>query len=330
MQVAISGNATSRARQRRIGGMLAYVQIALNIAIALAYTPFMVRTLGQAEYGLFAIAGAMASYLVILDMGLADSVVRRLVGLHGKDDQQGERDFLGSMLSLYGVLAMAVLAAAAVAILCVPLLFGSTMAPDALRTLQLMLVPLGISTAVVVAGNPLNATLVAHERFVFLRSLEMVVVVLVTAANVAALLLGGGVLAVVVISSCGAICATTAKWLMIRSGLGLPLAPRRVDRLQVRDMSSYAAPIFVAMLVEQIFWKLDSILIGARLGAAAVAVYAIGVMFNKYFMAFATAISRVLMPDLVRRIDAGSDGPALTARLVEISRWQALVLMLVL
>lgn len=310
--------------------MLAYVQIALNIAIALAYTPFMVRTLGQAEYGLFAIAGAMASYLVILDMGLADSVVRRLVGLHGKDDHQGERDFLGSMLSLYGALAVAVLAAAVVAILCVPLLFGNTMASDALRTLQLMLVPLGISTAVVVAGNPLNATLVAHERFVFLRSLEMAVVVLVTAANVAALLLGGGVLAVVIVSSCGAICATTAKWLMIRHGLGLPLAPRRVNRLQVMDMSSYAAPIFVSMLVEQIFWKLDSILIGARLGAAMVAVYAIGVMFNKYFMAFATAISRVMMPDLVRRIDAGSDAAALTARLVVVSRWQALVLMLVL
>lgn len=319
-----------RARQRRIGGVMAYVQIALNIAIALAYTPFMVRTLGQANYGLFAIAGAMASYLVILDMGLADSVVRRLVGLHGKDDRQGERDFLGSMLSLYGGLGLAVLAAAAVAIACVPLLFGKTMEAAALHTLQSMLVPLGISTAVVVAGNPLNATLVAHERFVFLRSLEMAAVVLVTAANVVALLMGGGVLSVVVIASIGAACATIAKWLMVWKGLGLPLVPRRVRRAQVADMSSYAAPIFVSMVVEQIFWKLDNILIGARLGAAAVAVYAIGVMFNKYFMSFATAISRVMMPDLVRRIDAGSDTATLTHRLVDISRWQAMVLMLVL
>ncbi len=324
------GDAAHRARQRRLGGMLAYLQIALNIGIALAYTPFMVRTLGQADYGLFAIAGAMASYLVILDMGLADSVVRRLVGLHGKDDRQGERDFLGSMVSLYGVLGLMILGAAAIAVACVPMLFGGTMAPEALSTLQTMLVPLGISTAVVVAGNPLNATLVAHERFVFLRSLEMATVVLVTLGNVAALLLGGGVLSVVVVASTGAILATLCKWLMVRGGLRLPLAPRRVDRTQLTDMSSYAAPIFVSMLVEQIFWKLDHLLIGARLGAAAVAVYAIGVMFNKYFMAFATAISRVMMPDLVRRIDAGSDTEALTRRLVEISRWQAFVLMLVL
>ena len=325
-----AGNAEVRARQRRIGGLLAYVQIGLNIAIALAYTPFMVRTLGQAEYGLFAIAGAMASYLVILDMGLADSVVRRLVGLHGKNGQQGERDFLGSMLSLYGAIAGLVLLAAMVAILCVPPLFGNAMPDHALRTLQGMLVPLGISTAAVVAGNPLNATLVAHERFVFLRSLEMTTVVLVTAANVSALLLGGGVISVVTIASLGAIFATVAKWCMVRMGLGLALRPRRVARGQVTDMSSYAAPIFVSMLVEQIFWKLDNILVGARLGAAAVAVYAIGVMFNKYFMAFSTAISRVMMPDLVRRIDAGSDAAALTARLVEVSRWQAMVVMLVL
>ena len=200
----------------------------------------------------------------------------------------------------------------------------------ALHTLQAMLVPLGIGAAVVVVGNPVNATLVAHERFVFLRSLEMVTVVLVTAGNVVALLMGGGVLSVVVIASIGAACVTMAKWLMVWKGLGLPLVPRRVRRAQVADMSSYAAPIFVSMVVEQIFWKLDNLLIGARLGAAAVAVYAIGVMFNKYFMSFATAISRVMMPDLVRRIDAGSDAAMLTQRLVDVSRWQAMVLMLVL
>ncbi len=282
------GSPEMRARQRRVGGAMAYVQIAMNICIALAYTPFMVRTLGQANYGLFAIAGAMASYLVILDMGLADSVVRRLVGLHGKDDRQGERDFLGSMLSLYGALGL------------------------------------------VVAGNPLNATLVAHERFMFLRSLEMATLVLVTATNIAALLMGGGVVSVVVIASIGAACATMAKWLMVWKRLGLPLMPRPVRRAQVTEMSSYAAPIFVSMVVEQIFWKLDNLLIGARLGAAAVAVYAIGVMFNKYFMSFATAISRVMMPDLIRRIDAGADDATLTDYLIKISRWQAMVLMLVL
>jgi hypothetical protein len=101
------------------------------------------------------------------------------------------------MLSLYGGLGLLVLAAAAIAVLCVPLLFGATMDTGAIQTLQTIMVPLGISTAIVVAGNPLNATLVAHERFVFLRSLEMVTICLVTAANVFALMKGVGVVSLV-------------------------------------------------------------------------------------------------------------------------------------
>lgn len=320
----------ARARQRRVGAILAYGQIALGIGIALAYTPFLVHRLGQAEYGLFAIAGAMASYLVILDMGLSDSVVRRLVGLHGAADWRGERQFLGSMLTLYAGLGLLILVAAGGALLSVPALFARSLPPDALNTLQAILVPLAISTATVVAGNPLNAALVAHERFIFLRSLEMTTLVLVTVVNVAVLLSGGGVVAVVVVASSGAVFSTGMKWLMVRKGLGLALAPRRMQLTQLRNVSTYAAPIFVSMLVEQIFWKLDNIIIGARIGAAAVAVYAIGVMFNKYFMSFATAISRVVMPDLIRALDAGTDVATLTRRLVDISRWQAFVVMLML
>lgn len=319
-----------RARERRIGGLMAYAQIFVKIGITLLYTPFMVRTLGQTEYGLFAIGGALAAYLVILDMGLSDSVVRKLVGLHGAGNEAGERHFLGGMLSVYACIGGGVLLAAGVLMACVPIVFGETLGQAQWQTLQWMLVPLALSTAVVVAGNPLNAVLVARERFIFLRSLELVAFVAVTLASVLVLLWGGGVLAVVVVSSAGAVVTTLAKWLMVRYRLGIDTRPSRVERSHLNEMAVYAAPIFVSMLVEQIFWKLDNILIGARIGAAAVAVYAIGIMFNKYFMAFATAISRVMMPDLVRRIDAGANAEVLTQRLIEVSRVQAVVVMLTL
>jgi len=47
-------------------------------------------------------------------------------------------------------------------------------------------------------------------------------------------------------------------------------------------------------------------------------------------MAFAIAMSKVVMPEQVRRFDAGSDVAALTKRLFEVSLWQPMVMMLVL
>jgi O-antigen/teichoic acid export membrane protein len=316
----------ARARQRRRGGALAYLLIFLQIALALAYTPFMVHSLGKVEYGLFAIAGSLAAYLVILDMGLSDSMVRWLVGLSAKGNQTEEAGFLGSMLTLYGALGALVLTATGGLLLLAPKLFAATLDSGALRALQVTIAIVGMGAAATVAGNPFNATLVAHERFVFLRVLDMLNVAVVTAVCVLVLLSGGGIVAVVIVTATGQILMPLAKAVQVRYGLGIHASYRWPQRTHLQHVSSYAAPIFVSMLVELIFWKLDNIMIGALIGPSAVAIYAIGVTFNKYFMSFGTAISRVMMPDLVRRLDGGDGPELLTQRLVEISRWQALVL----
>src|SRR5690606_34291722 len=121
-----------------------------------------------------------------------------------------------------------------------------------------------------------------------------------------------------------------AKAFYVRRRIGLRLRYGAIDWRELRPVLAYSAPILLAVVVEQVFWRLDNILIGAMIGASAVAIYAIGIMFNKYFMSFATAVSRVLMPELVRRIDAGASGPELSSILVRVSRVQALVLFLVL
>jgi len=84
------------------------------------------------------------------------------------------------------------------------------------------------------------------------------------------------------------------------------------------------------MLAEVMFWRLDSLLIGAILGAAPIAIYSIGVTFNKYFMSFATALSRVMTPEIIRQVDKEVDASVLTDLMIQISRIQAMLLLLIL
>ena len=62
--------------QLKAGAILSYSNIIINICVGLVYTPFMMRALGQSEYGLYALIGSVAAYLNILDMGLANTLVR--------------------------------------------------------------------------------------------------------------------------------------------------------------------------------------------------------------------------------------------------------------
>ena len=52
-----------KSNQRKIGALLSYAVIALNMIVGLVYTPFLIRKLGQAEYGLYSIVYSVMNYL---------------------------------------------------------------------------------------------------------------------------------------------------------------------------------------------------------------------------------------------------------------------------
>ena len=62
--------------QLKTGAALNYVVILLNIAVGLLYTPYMLRMMGQSEYGLYSLVASVISYLTVLDLGLGNAVIR--------------------------------------------------------------------------------------------------------------------------------------------------------------------------------------------------------------------------------------------------------------
>lgn len=51
--------------QLKAGALLSYVVLGLNTLIGLLYTPFMLRMLGQSEFGLYSLAASVIAYLTV-------------------------------------------------------------------------------------------------------------------------------------------------------------------------------------------------------------------------------------------------------------------------
>ena len=61
--------------QIKIGAILSYVTLGVYALVSLIYTPFMVRCLGQSEYGLYSLIRTIVGYLTILDLGLSSTII---------------------------------------------------------------------------------------------------------------------------------------------------------------------------------------------------------------------------------------------------------------
>lgn len=314
--------------QRLNAAMLSYTQVAVRIVTTLVFTPILVGALGQEGYGLFSIVGALATYFYMIDFGMNDGVMRFFVRHENTPDER--RRFLKQMLGFYAGLGLLVAGATFAVHGLAPALFGASLTGPQVALLQDMIIAVGAGAVVMVAFNPLGALLSAMERFVFLRLLEIFTAVTSTLLTVVLLWQGFGALMVVIVMSGALVFQVAARLIYIVLVLKIPVGWSWPGWSRLKPVALYAAPIFVSVMVEQIYWKLDNLIIGAVLGAAPVALYAIGTTFNKHLMSFGTAISRVMAPEIIRQADSGADAPALNSLLIRVSRLQALFLLLVI
>jgi len=316
--------------QRKHGAVLSYISIFTNIAIGLVLTPILVRNLGQSEYGLYIIVGSFAAYLTIMDLGLNDSVIRYVAKYRALKDRQSEENFLAIISVIYACISLLIVAVGLLIYVNLPAMFERSLNTQEMASAKTMLAILLVNVTATILFNPISATILAYERFVLQRTLEIVSRVLVAVGVVAVLLLGHKAVAVVVVTAVVNLFVLLYKIVYAFCILKIRLKLHRFKWDKVTEIFKYSMAIFVVVIVEQIYWKLDNVILGIMLNPSVVAVYAIGMSFHKYFMSFGTAISKVLIPKIVRNVEHGQSNKELTNQLISVSRIQAIVLFLVL
>ena len=66
----------SKINQLKAGTILSYLQMMIQVFIGLAYTPIMIRLLGQSEYGLYNTVSSTIAMLSVLRLGFNNSYIR--------------------------------------------------------------------------------------------------------------------------------------------------------------------------------------------------------------------------------------------------------------
>lgn len=74
--MCVIGHKLMAINQLKAGVVLNYVLLFLHSLVGLVYTPYMLRSMGQSEYGLYSLVASVVAYLTVLDLGMGNAVVR--------------------------------------------------------------------------------------------------------------------------------------------------------------------------------------------------------------------------------------------------------------
>ena len=88
------------AKQIKIGAILSYLSIALNIVTGLIYTPWMISQIGKPQYGLYTLANSLIT-LFLIDFGLSSATSRYISKYRADGEEEKIGGFLGAIYKLY-------------------------------------------------------------------------------------------------------------------------------------------------------------------------------------------------------------------------------------
>lgn len=153
--------------QLKAGVILSYLSKSLSTVIELAYTPVMLRLLGQSEYGLYSLTSSVVSYLGLLTFGMSGAYLRFYARERVGKGEDGVARLNGMFLLVFSAIGLIALMAGMTLADNASLVFGGKLTPAELDRARLLLVLLSVNLAVSIPSGVFSSYIGAHEQYIF-------------------------------------------------------------------------------------------------------------------------------------------------------------------
>ncbi len=313
------------------GIALSYILIVLNMIIQLVYTPIMIRLLGQSEYGLYTLVGSVVNYLGLFGLGFTGAYLK----FFSSCKQNKEKD---SVACLNGMFLVVFIGMSIVSLICgmglsffSENIFGARLDGDELKEATVLMRILVINISMSFPSSLLDSMISAHEQFTFQRLLAIASLVFNPFITLPLLIMGYGTVAMVIITTIiSSVKLLVSLWFCLWK-LKVPFKFSNFSMELLRKIAGFSFFIFLNMIIDQVNWSVDKLILGRISGTVAVAIYGVGAQINSLYIQFSTAISSVFCPR-VNRIAAEKRedmNEEFTSLFIQVGRIQFIVLGLI-
>jgi O-antigen/teichoic acid export membrane protein len=269
--------------------------IVVQMLVGVVVAPFLIRRLGEENYGIWIIIGSLTGYFGLLELGVRASMGRHIAFHLAKADADGVNAILNT--------AVAALCATAGVIAALTLGFVIAFShifqipPDQVRPAQIALLLVGLNLAVTFPIAVFDSVLWALQRFDLINLIEIPISALRMAAVFYFIPRGYGLIALAVIAIATSVAGAAIKMLLsFKVEPRLRLSAHYVSPPAARQIYSFGVWSFLLSMARRTRAYLSPLLIGAILSVQVVTLYSLAARLIGYASQFLVASTGVLTP----------------------------------
>ncbi len=322
-------------RQRKeikIGMMLNYLSMVIEGIVIFLLNPFITRSLGQETYGVYTLMTSFTGYLSVFEFGLGTTIIRYISKYNAEKDDKSRESFLSMCFIIYFFIALLMGVVAIILYKNIENFFANSLTVEQIILAKKMFIIIAISMTMTTVCSVFSAIISGYEEFIFSRGLilctailNVILTVIVLATNATAIKLTYITLIITIIT-------IISNVLFVSFKLKVKVKFHGWDKKFFEEIFKFSIFIFLQTIINQIYWRLDQLIIGVKITNAAIslAIYAVAMKINDLVLAFTTVINRYQLPTITRLVLVEKDEEKLMTYLGKTSKFVAILYMVII
>jgi len=275
-----------------------YLVILIETILGLVILPFNVRHLGPATYGLWMLTASVTVHFSVLDLGYGGAIVKFIAQYRARRDKRALNEIASTMFIVFGAAGLVAYAVAVGIAFNLGALFRIT--PEQAAVGKWILLIIGVNVAVNFPFSVYGAVVNGFQRYDANSMVALCSSLLVAVVNVAVLWAGYGLVTLVA-------CTTSVRvvtYFVYRLNAyrifpGLRVNPALFTRSRLREVTGFSVYASIIDWANKLNYQLDAIVIGAFMGSAPIAVWAVADRVASGTQRLTNQLNGVLFPVVV-------------------------------
>ncbi|WHY61114.1 oligosaccharide flippase family protein [Cytobacillus firmus] len=312
--------------QLKAGALLSYVALFINSAVSVIYTPIMLRLLGQSEYGLYSLAAAAAGYVGVLNFGLGNALIRYSAKYKAINDEKGCSALYGLFFKMYGVLGAFALVAGIILTLKADLMFSNSLSIEELKKLKIIMSIMVANISIGIGLGMFSVIILAHEKFIFQKMTVIIGSLINPIIMLPLLIMGYGSITMALVTTLINCLTIIINMYFCFKKIKIRIVFKKLESGLFKEVIIFSSYIFLNLIIGQLYWSTDQVILGIYSGTIAVSIYSIGASFTGYFSGFSSAISNVFLTKVSTMVDKDATNNDLSDLFIRMGRVQYIII----
>ena len=312
--------------QIKLGAIISYLALGLNIALGLIYTPWMKDKIGLDNWGLYTLATSLISFFM-LDFGLGSAVSRFVAKYRAEGKQDKVDSIIGLIYKLYIAIDVVVVVVLTVIFFFIGAIYKE-LTPEQVEQFKVLYIIVAGFNVISFPFSPLNGILNAYEKFIQLKLCDLISKVSTVVFVVIALLLSPNVMWVVLANAVSGIMVIIIKLIIVKAKVPIKANFKASGKDLYKTLFSFTLWTTIVAIMQRFTHSFAPSILGMTTGATEIGLYSPAVTIEGYFYSIAIAVNGLFLPRVSKFI-ADKEEHKISDLMIKVGRYQLIVMGLI-